>query len=211
MASRHPLAGLRRYLDWRAVLVYLHRWLGIAGCLLFIAWFGSGVVLMYARMPEMAPEEQLARSVPLDLSKVRLTPGQAFEALGADGGPLEVAMLGARPVYRVGGRAATVIYADTGDLFEGFEAPAAEAQARRFEPAYAGALHRAVPGEPRPVDPPGHDKAGGATANQRLSEQRAQAAKDFLLSRGIEPDRIMVFGHGERDDARAEPKHASSS
>ena len=143
MASRHPFAGLRRYLNWRAVLVYLHRWLGIAGCLLFIAWFGSGVVLMYARMPEMAPEEQLARSVPLDLSKVRLTPGQAFEALGADGGPLEVAMLGARPVYRVGGNAATVIYADTGDLFEGFEVPAAEAQARRFEPAYAGALHPA--------------------------------------------------------------------
>ena len=43
------------------------------------------------------------------------------------------------------------------------------------------------------------DKKGGATANQRLSERRAQAAKDFLLSRGIEPDRIMVFGHGERD------------
>ncbi len=40
MASRHPLAGLRRCLDWRAVLVYLHRWLGIAGCLLFIAWSG---------------------------------------------------------------------------------------------------------------------------------------------------------------------------
>jgi hypothetical protein len=43
------------------------------------------------------------------------------------------------------------------------------------------------------------DKAGSATANQRLSERRAQAAKDFLLSRGIEPDRIMVFGHGEQD------------
>ena len=43
------------------------------------------------------------------------------------------------------------------------------------------------------------DKAGGATANQKLSERRAQAAKDFLLSHGIEPDRIMVFGHGEQD------------
>ena len=54
------------------------------------------------------------------------------------------------------------------------------------------------------------DKAGGATANQKLSERRAQAAKDFLLSRGIEPDRIMVFGHGEQDSS-PEPKHASSS
>jgi hypothetical protein len=46
------------------------------------------------------------------------------------------------------------------------------------------------------------DRAGGATANQRLSERRAQAAKDFLLARGIAPERIMVFGHGEEDDPR---------
>jgi hypothetical protein len=142
MATRHPLAGLKRYLNWRAALVYLHRWLGIAGCLLFVAWFASGVVLMYARMPEMAPEEQLARSAPLDLEKVRLTPAQAFAAVGADGAPIELAMLGDRPVYQVGGRAATVIYADTGDFFEGFDAPAAEAQARRFEPGYTGTMHR---------------------------------------------------------------------
>ena len=44
------------------------------------------------------------------------------------------------------------------------------------------------------------DKAGGATANQKLSERRAQAAKEFLLGYGIEPDRIMVFGHGEQDE-----------
>jgi hypothetical protein len=43
------------------------------------------------------------------------------------------------------------------------------------------------------------DRAGSATANQKLSEKRAQAAKDFLLGRGIEPDRVMVFGHGEQD------------
>jgi hypothetical protein len=44
------------------------------------------------------------------------------------------------------------------------------------------------------------DRTGGATGNQRLSERRAQAAKDFLVTRGIEPDRIMVFGHGEATD-----------
>jgi len=46
------------------------------------------------------------------------------------------------------------------------------------------------------------DRSGGATGNQRLSERRAQAAKDYLLGRGIEPERIMVFGHGEQDDQR---------
>jgi hypothetical protein len=43
------------------------------------------------------------------------------------------------------------------------------------------------------------DKAGRAADNQKLSERRAQAGKDFLLSRGVEPDRVMVFGHGEQD------------
>jgi len=49
------------------------------------------------------------------------------------------------------------------------------------------------------------DKTGGATGNQRLSERRAQAAKDVLVTRGIAPDRIMVFGHGEALDKPLPP------
>jgi hypothetical protein len=45
--------------DWRKLLAYSHRWLGIAGCVLFVAWFVSGVVMMYARMPGLANEERL--------------------------------------------------------------------------------------------------------------------------------------------------------
>ena len=56
------------WLDWRRWLVYTHRWLGIVGGLLFVAWFVSGVVMMYTRMPGMAPEERLARAPALDLS-----------------------------------------------------------------------------------------------------------------------------------------------
>jgi outer membrane protein OmpA-like peptidoglycan-associated protein len=40
-------------------------------------------------------------------------------------------------------------------------------------------------------------KTGGATANQRLSERRAQAAEDFLVEKGVPADRISVVGHGE--------------
>jgi len=66
--------------------------------------------------------------------------------------------------------------------------------------ALAGVATWLQNGDQRTVKLTGYtDKAGGATANQKLSEKRAQAAKDFLLSRGIEPDRIMVFGHGEQD------------
>ena len=56
-------------------------------------------------------------------------------------------------------------------------------------------------GEQRTVQLEGYaDKAGNAAANQRLSERRARAVKDFLLGRGIEPDRISVFGQGEQQD-----------
>ena len=50
------------WLDWRRWLVYTHRWLGIVGGVLFVAWFFSGVVMMYARMPGLANEERLARA-----------------------------------------------------------------------------------------------------------------------------------------------------
>ena len=69
--------------------------------------------------------------------------------------------------------------------------------------ALAGVATWLQNGDQRTVRLEGYaDKTGGATGNQRLSERRAQAAKDFLVGRGIEPDRIMVFGHGEATDRR---------
>jgi outer membrane protein OmpA-like peptidoglycan-associated protein len=41
------------------------------------------------------------------------------------------------------------------------------------------------------------DKRGNAVANQRLSEKRAQAAEEFLMSKGVGADKITVSGHGE--------------
>ena len=68
------------WLDWRRWLVYTHRWLGIAGGVLFVAWFFSGVVMMYARMPGMANEERLARASALDLSTATVSPIEAARA-----------------------------------------------------------------------------------------------------------------------------------
>ena len=73
-------ARLKRFVDWRLWLVYTHRWLGIAGCVLFVAWFFSGVVMMYARMPTLAAEERLARAAPLDLSTATHRAGRSGEA-----------------------------------------------------------------------------------------------------------------------------------
>ena len=73
---------LKRWFDWRRWIVYVHRWLGIAGGVLFVAWFVSGVVMMYARMPGMANEERLARAPALDLASVSLSPFEAAQAAG---------------------------------------------------------------------------------------------------------------------------------
>ena len=67
--------------DWRTWLVYTHRWLGIAGCVLFISWFVSGVVLMYERMPSLSAEERLAHQPSLDLSRATVDPAAAAASL----------------------------------------------------------------------------------------------------------------------------------
>ena len=89
--------------DWRKVLVYTHRWLGIAGGVLFVAWFVSGVVMMYARMPGLANEERLARAPALDLSTVTISPPDAAAQLNIRADRLQVGMHGHRPVYRFSG------------------------------------------------------------------------------------------------------------
>jgi hypothetical protein len=162
------VSSLRHWLDWRRWLVYTHRWLGIAGGVLFVAWFVSGVVMMYARMPGMAPEERLARAPALDLSTATVSPLEAARAVGvvpddaaalaelARPAPentaqklaaeisierLRVGMLGGRPVYRFGtGRNETIVFADTPAILDLVERPEADGIARRYAPGYSGPL-----------------------------------------------------------------------
>jgi hypothetical protein len=127
--------------DWRKVLAYTHRWLGIAGCVLFVAWFVSGIVMMYVRMPGLANEERLARAEPLDLSAVTVTPAEAMDRAGTD--RLRIGMLQGRPVYRFPGRSRTVVFADDASYFDGLDRNAALQVARPYAPGYAGPFHYA--------------------------------------------------------------------
>ena len=44
----------------------------------------------------------------------------------------------------------------------------------------------------------GHtDWIGGDAANQKLSEARALAVRDYLVAKGVEPDRLEAVGYGE--------------
>jgi hypothetical protein len=44
------------------------------------------------------------------------------------------------------------------------------------------------------------DRSGGAARNQELSEERAQATKDYLVARGVTAERVHTAGHGDRAD-----------
>lgn len=137
---------------WRAWLVYTHRWLGIAGCAFFVAWFASGIVMMYVRMPSLAPEERLARAVALDLSTATISPSEAAKRAGASMDGVRVTMLRGRPIYRFSRssresdsagttRGAQAIFADTGERLQATGIGAARVAALAFEPAYTGPVH----------------------------------------------------------------------
>ena len=104
----------------RRALTLLHRWLGIAGNLLFVVWFASALVMMYARMPSLDPGERLNRLPPLDLDAAQVGPAAAAAAagLGADdlaAVQVRLGMAGERPVYRLRTpRGWTAVYADSG-------------------------------------------------------------------------------------------------
>jgi PepSY-associated transmembrane protein len=133
--------------EWRRALIYTHRWLGIAGGVLFVTWFASGIVMMYARMPELTAEERRTRLSPIDLSAARITVADAARnaaACGAGGPPCErvrISMLGDRLVYRVQRRGEPItIFADTGEPLRELTGDQAIDLARRFAPEHASTL-----------------------------------------------------------------------
>jgi OOP family OmpA-OmpF porin len=58
----------------------------------------------------------------------------------------------------------------------------------------------------------GHaDQIGTLQYNQKLSVRRAEAAKAYLVSKGIEPNRIYTEGKGETQPVKACPKMSGKS
>lgn len=121
-------------------MVYTHRWLGIALSILFLVWFISGVIMMYARMPELTPAERLARLSPIDFATVRVEPG----AVAEEASRFTITTFDGRPVYRVtsAGRSQT-IFADTGELLAPLTGDRAVQIARDFAGSAAEVLHEA--------------------------------------------------------------------
>lgn len=87
---------------WKSLIVG-HRWMGIATCLLFVAWFASGLVMMYIGFPDYTRAERLQRLEPIDWTQVRIHPERVLHGLALGEYPREfrLEMLAGAPVYRV--------------------------------------------------------------------------------------------------------------
>ena len=135
------MAGRLPPFDWRRAIIYTHRWLGIAGGVLFVIWFASGVVMMYAQMPRLTPEEHLMRLPALDLSTARVAPAEAARGVGLSPERLQIAMLGDRSVYRFShGPQWTTVFADSARPLRGLTADEAMQLVRRFVPEHASTI-----------------------------------------------------------------------
>src|SRR5262252_6929482 len=79
-------------------LTLIHRWLGIAFCLLFAMWFASGIVMHFVPFPALDPTERLA-GLSLLPASIRTSPPDAVKSLGGDLVRLRLTAPGGHPVY----------------------------------------------------------------------------------------------------------------
>ena len=122
------------------LFIFLHRWLGVCGCLLFLAWFVSGIVMMYVEMPELSERQRLAALPVLQAGAAKVSAAEAVQRAQLLGvASIKLTSLFGRPVWRLQGieGAWCTIFADTGEVARSFEYDRARASLAPFVPAGA--------------------------------------------------------------------------
>lgn len=139
------------YFPLRRWLFLLHRWLGVALCLLFALWFVSGMVMMYVGYPKLTEAERLGHLPALHPASTLLAPQEALRKAGVQQPLAELRLnMGSagRATYLAtpqgaGAGKTIAIDAATGQPLAATDAQAALATARRYaaaEPTYAGTI-----------------------------------------------------------------------
>jgi len=128
---------------FRRAVILSHRYLGIVISLLVVMWFATGITMIYwGGMPRVAPELRLERMQPVDFSQVKLTPAEAAARADLDPiGRATLATLLGRPVYRFGSRNPTIVFADTGELFDELSVQQAQTVAATFARVPVSQVH----------------------------------------------------------------------
>ena len=108
----------------KRTLIFVHRWMGVLFCLLFLSWFASGIVMMYWQYPQVSTADRLRRAPDLDASRIHVLPQEAYSRLEINGPPLgaQLVSFDGRPAYRfrIGLGDLSIVYADTGETQEDF-------------------------------------------------------------------------------------------
>lgn len=85
-------------------MVLLHRWLGVAFCLLFAIWFATGIVMHFVPFPSLTEAERFAGLAPVDSALVKIGPSEAARASGiGDAARVRLIQRSDGPVYVVSG------------------------------------------------------------------------------------------------------------
>ena len=85
-------------------IVLLHRWLGIAFCLMFAMWFATGIVMHFVPFPSLTEAERFAGLASVDRTQAILAVADAVTASGiADATRVRLIQRSNGPVYIVSG------------------------------------------------------------------------------------------------------------
>ena len=126
---------------WQPALIVLHRWLGIGLSLMMLAWFASGVVMVFHGYPHYGDGPRRAALADLRIETLRAAPASAARTLDLPGPPsaIRVTRTGDRPRMhlRTEGGPWRSVYADTGAPVPALERASARQRARRLTGAAA--------------------------------------------------------------------------
>jgi len=106
---------------FKTLLILSHRYIGIPLSLLFVVWFASAFVMIYAGgMPRVTQEMHIEGGQPLALEDIAVTPAQAVDLLGYSPFEAKLRTVLGRPAYEFPepGYPSTFIWADNGEFLE---------------------------------------------------------------------------------------------
>jgi hypothetical protein len=87
-------------------LILLHRWLGVAFCLLFAMWFASGIVMHFVPFPALSDAERIAGLAPIETLPGAHGPAEAVQASSLSGiSRVKLIRRSDGPVYLISGSA----------------------------------------------------------------------------------------------------------
>ena len=85
----------------RRLLYLIHRWMGVAACVLMALWFVSGIVMLFVGYPKFTPWERLGALPTLQADSIRVPLAQVLEATDMSVSDVVLTSIGGRPCYRL--------------------------------------------------------------------------------------------------------------